>query len=185
MLDDLGKNLPGRFILPTLSGRDIFVDYRPLSVNGWFLTVTVPTDILTTHADVFISRTFYGTLAMAAAFLIITLLIICIQNHYRVKIENISFYDPVTDGISNICFLMRTQEFLDGSSSKDYAVVSVNLRNLGLINEYEGRSQGDKILRHVYNILADEMKKITESWLHAATRGLFIFLCKKAQKTNS
>lgn len=182
MLDDLGKNLPGRFILPTLSGRDIFVDYRPLSVNGWFLTVTVPTDILTTHADVFISRTFYGTLAMAAAFLIITLLIICIQNHYRVKIENISFYDPVTDGISNICFLMRTQEFLDGSSSKDYAVVSVNLRNLGLINEYEGRSQGDKILRRVYNILADEMKKDNGELVTRGNAGTFYIFMQKGAK---
>lgn len=59
MLDDLGKNRQGRFILPTVSGRGIYIDYRPLAINGWFLAIAVPTDIIASHAEIFIARTFH------------------------------------------------------------------------------------------------------------------------------
>lgn len=181
MQDDLKKNKPGRFILPTLSGRDIFVDYRPLAVNGWFIVMTVPTDIFTSHSDVFISRTFYSTLVMAAVFLLIMVLIISIQNRYRVAVENVSFYDPVTDGISNICFLMKTQEFINQGNGKNFAVVSMNIRNIGLINECEGRQQGDKLLRLAYGVFAAEMKAPGEMAARG-NAGTFYLLMEKASK---
>lgn len=162
MLDDLGKNRQGRFILPTVSGRGIYIDYRPLAINGWFLAIAVPTDIIASHAEIFIARTFHGTFILIPILFLLTAAVIGIQNRCRIMVENVSFYDPVTDGVSNACFLVRARKILNKAPRGSFAVASVNLRNMGLINEYEGRMYGDGLLRKVYDILNAEAAKAGE-----------------------
>lgn len=152
---NLRENRSGQVTLSTNSGRDILLHYQPLTVTGWFIATTVPKDTLSSEVDSLSSRFFYLMLGVVSLFCILLLIFIVSQNRYQNKIENISFTDPVTGGNSNIHFLLATQTLLQKNASKTYALLSLNLRKFGLLNNFLGRSHGDDVLRQVYHILND------------------------------
>lgn len=106
--ENLLKGQAGSLVLHTDSGKDILLDYRPLSVDGWFLATLIPKDILSSEVDRFISRTFAITVLLVALFLTLLIATISMQNRYRSKIEKMSFYDPVTGAPAmSICNFRR------------------------------------------------------------------------------
>lgn len=154
--ENLLKGQAGSLVLHTDSGKDILLDYRPLSVDGWFLATLIPKDILSSEVDRYISRIFAITVLLVALFLTLLIAIISMQNRYRSKIEKMSFYDPVTGGASNVYLQFQAQELIRKAPQARYVVASLNLRNFSLINEFEGRQQGDRLLRDVCAALSAE-----------------------------
>ena len=154
--ENLLKGQAGSLVLHTDSGEDILLDYRPLSVDGWFLATLIPKDILSSEVDRYISHTFAITVLLVTLFLTLLIAIIGMQNRYRGRIEKISFYDPVTGGASNVYLQFQAQELIRKAPQARYVVASLNLRNFSLINEFEGRQQGDRLLRDVCAALSAE-----------------------------
>lgn len=176
ILRNLRDQRSGTLTLPTKSGEDIFIDYRPLSVNGWSIATMVPKNFMSSDLDSFVSSTFYLILVLVALFLLLLLAIIGLQNRYRYQIEKLSFTDPVTNGISNICFLVKTQEYITKNPQNPYAVVSLNIRNFSLINDFEGRNRGDQLLRRVYDLLAAETHAAGEWAARGEADTYYLFL---------
>ena len=126
--ENLLKGQAGSLVLHTDSGKDILLDYRPLSVDGWFLATLIPKDILSSEVDRFISRTFAITMLLVALFLTLLIATISMQNRYRSKIEKMSFYDPVTGGASNVYLQFQAQELIRKAPQGCYVVASLNLK---------------------------------------------------------
>ena len=176
MLENLRTGWAGSLVLKTKSGGDILLDYRPLLIDGLFLTTLIPKDILSAEVDLYISRTFTITVLLVALFLTLLIAIIGMQNRYRGRIEKMSFHDPVTGGASNVYLQFQAQELIRKAPQARYVVVSLNLRNFSLINEFEGRQQGDRLLRDVYATLRTEADGEEELVARGEADTFYLFL---------
>lgn len=174
--ENLLKGQAGSLVLHTDSGKDILLDYRPLSVDGWFLATLIPKDILSSEVDRYISRTFAITVLLVALFLTLLIAIISMQNRYRSKIEKMSFYDPITGGASNVYLQFQARELIRKAPQACYVVASLNLRNFSLINEFEGRQQGDRLLRDVCAALSAEVDGEGELVARGEADTFYLFL---------
>ena len=154
MLADLAAGEAGSITMPTRSGREIMIDYRPLSISGWFAATAVPKDILSAETAAYTTRTFYVIVGLVSIFFALMLAIVFMQMRYRAKLEAAAFQDSLTGGRSAVRFRMEAEELLRYSPPGSYALVSLNLKNFKLFNEEEGSRQGDELLCSVYEFLS-------------------------------
>ena len=157
MRSDLRTGQMGSVVLPTASGTDILLDYRPLSVYGWSIATLLPRDILAADVDPFLNRTFGIIFALMAAVLVLFITTVVNQGRYRARLERAAFVDPVTQGPSNIRFRLLAADILRRNPAEHWAVVSLNIKRFKVINDLGGSALGDAVLRRTYQVLRESL----------------------------
>lgn len=180
MLHNIQSGQPGSLVLPTKSGTDILLDYRPLNAYGWIIVTMVPQNMLTADVTNFVNQTFFIVLILAALFAVLFIVIIAMQIRYRAKLENIVFFDAVTGGNSSMRFRMLAEETIRKKHPGAYVLVAINLKQFKLLNETAGSKRGDQVLRLVYQTLEGMLRGPDEIVAHGEADNFYLLLKNEA-----
>ncbi|WP_199519262.1 bifunctional diguanylate cyclase/phosphodiesterase [Gordonibacter sp. 28C] len=73
------------------------------------------------------------------------------------ELERLAFVDPVTEGFNQTRFDLTVRRVIDSAKPGSYALVSLDLKKFKLLNEIQGKTSGDMVLRYVYKCLGDHL----------------------------
>lgn len=131
------------------SGKNVYIDYRPLGINDWYLISYVPVDaMLGRSTDVL--RISIGTLlVLLIVFLYLIISIIVSKERKEQTLEKIAFVDQLTE-LMNWEYLRYkiVSGELKGELS-DYCYIIVDIANFKMVNELIGYSRADNLLKGV------------------------------------
>lgn len=74
-------------------------------------------------------------------------------NKHREKIESMLLIDEITGGDSSAAFSMKMDEFVKKNPPSTYTVALMNVKNFKLVNNNYGFTEGDKILKYIYDMI--------------------------------
>ena len=103
--------------------------------------------------DLFIKSTIVINSAIFLLFLFLISLIIFMYHQNRKKLEELTFVDPVTNGMNRIHFEMGALQLLQNVPTKSYALVSLDIQKFKLINDTFGSEAGNQTLKYIHDIL--------------------------------
>lgn len=181
MANDLAEGRGGDILLPVCGGTNIMLDYRPISVYGWFCVTLIPEDILTGEADVFLSRMFIITFVIISLYFLLFLAFFFVQSAYRARVERIAFTDTLTGGNSGARFLLDAERTIRHGPPGAFAVVALNIKGFELINDIEGAAAGDQILRRVYQTLELNLRKSGEMAARAEADTFYLLMASASE----
>ena len=153
VLENIEAQKSGTAQFESINNEPVMLGYDFLGINDWILLTLVPSDLFSRGTEVFMIR--YGLIVGIAAFVML-LILISIVWFYRCslkRIQNVTLTDPLTEGSNFSAFQMEGDSILRGHSSRDYAIVCLNIRNFKRFNEWFGVTYGDSLLRAVENEL--------------------------------
>ena len=159
MVRDLAQGRSGSIRLPVSGEASILLDYRPISIKGWFCVTMIPEDIIMGAADIFASRIFTTTIVIVALYFLLFLALFFIQATYRARVEQVAFTDPLTGGSSSVRFLLEAERTIRHAPQGAFSIVALNIRDFQLVNDIEGAAAGDQLLRCVYRTLEELMER--------------------------
>lgn len=173
VLENIEAQKSGTAQFESINNEPVMLGYDFLGINDWILLTLVPSDLFSRGTEVFMIR--YGLIVGIAAFVML-LILISIVWFYRCslkRIQNVALTDPLTEGSNFSAFQMEGDSILRGHSSRDYAIVYLNIRNFKRFNERFGVTYGDSLLRAVYNVLKSCLR---ENELMARSSGDHFYL---------
>lgn len=136
-----------------LANLDRSLIYKPLNIDDWYLLSIVPTKVINTKTNDFVTSTIIISSVIVALFLALILLIIIMYKENTKKLEYIAFVDPVTNGGNNIRFDMEVRKLVRNSPPNTYVLVSFNIKNFKLVNDCFGSNRGDKVLKYIFETI--------------------------------
>ena len=141
---------------------DLYVSYRPLSINDWMLVTVVPAERITRQTRAFVTM----LSAMCVAIVVILVAVgIFVWNQQRIcreRIYKLLHTDPITHQPNARAVYARVQKMMEKNRELSYVFVALNIVNFKLFNEKYGFALGDELLVYISRILQEEVKK-TES----------------------
>lgn len=139
------------------NGEDYKVFLDPVGINGWYLFCVNTTQQL--------NSTFYQIVLTTRMvfFGILLLIVLLVFYGYRIlrqsnrQLRQIAYHDTLT-GANNLAgFTQKVRDSLE--KTKECSVVSMNIRQFKFINEIFGRDRADDLLRHMNQILRQNLSE--------------------------
>ncbi len=155
------------------SGDDYKVYLEPVGINGWYLFCVNTTQQL--------NHTFYQiVLTTRVVFFIILLLIsFLILYGYRTlkqsnrQLRQIAYHDTLTGAYNLAGFTQKVRDSLE--MSKRCSIISMNIHQFKFINEIFGRDRADDLLRHMKQMLQQNLTE-GEYFCRDSGDSFFLFL---------
>ncbi|MEE0132935.1 MAG: EAL domain-containing protein [Treponema sp.] len=132
-----------------IDGLKLLVSYTPLGINDWGILTFVPDELISVNAYMHLERTFYTSIIAILIFGFITIATAYTFKKNKREMEQIAFYDPITQGLNKDGFTLRFKEIVEPNPSYAYSVVLMNMKHFKLINEQFGKEEGDRLLYHI------------------------------------
>ncbi len=136
-----------------------FVKISVLGLEDWHLIFVVPSKVV----NVLQKKIFLISLSFCAAlffsFLLILVFIEKREREQRKEIYNAAFKDSVTDSYNMARFRFEMENILQQRLDQNFALVILDIDKFKLINDLYGFRQGDLVLNHVANVLAENTEK--------------------------
>ena len=152
----------GTIIHDSLKRGDLFVSYRPLSINDWILITVVPANRITHQTRNFVTMLSVLCVAIVLCLFIAGFFVWRLQRNYRNEIYKLLHTDPITHQPNARAVYAHVQKMMDKNRHLSYVVVALNIVNFKLFNEKYGFSLGDQLLVYISRTLQEEVRK-TES----------------------
>ncbi|MBO4707689.1 MAG: EAL domain-containing protein [Elusimicrobiaceae bacterium] len=134
------------------------ISFEKISVLGledWHLIFVVPSKVI----SILQKKIFLGSLvfcfALLLSFAVILVFIEKREHEQRREIFNVAFKDEVTGGYNMARFRSEISEILKAKPDQKFALVLLDIDKFKVINDLYGFRQGDLVLNHVANVLAD------------------------------
>lgn len=129
------------------------MNYTPLAEGGWYLMSIVPPHAYTSSLADYTAFSAATTAAIALlAFAAFGGVLLWVTGKKNREILRIAYEDPVTGGYTAARFDREvTAKIAEG---RPFSFVSVDVRNFKLINDFFGKEQGDRILRHIHDAIS-------------------------------
>ena len=159
MKEDMKNKASGVFYFTSVGGRRLVMSYHALGVNDWILLTLVPADLISGEANAYMYRSFAIVGGIVVIFTLFIFLTIRFYRKNRRELEKIAFTDPLTGGMNNAAFQMEFQKLTEDAPPSTYTVALMNVKGFKLINENFGILAGNDILKHIYFVLKNHVKK--------------------------
>lgn len=133
-------------------GKNILMNYSPLESVDWFLVSAVEENVLSDKSSMLVRETI-AVIALVEVVLI-ALIILFVKNNktYNKNLEEVAYIDSVTKGNTKIRFEEFYREAM-ADTSKQYALITLDVDKFKLINDAFGSEEGDKTLKYIYERL--------------------------------
>lgn len=141
----------------TYGGKDYRIYLEPVGVNGWYLFCTDTTRSAngSVYMIVLVTRIILYAVIALAAFLLIYGYCLFKQNTRR--LIKIAYHDPCTDAYNRVRFIQETNAVLE--EDRSYTGIEMNIRQFKFINEIFGRTQANRLLVHVKDVLEENLQE--------------------------
>ncbi len=157
--DDIARLHSGVHIVRNAKdSANILITYVPLGINDWGLVTFIPEDLVALGAGSYALRTFAIATVAICMFGIITITAFVSYRNNKRQMERLAFHDLVTGGLNNEGFQLRFGEIVRTARPKTYAVIMMNMRNFKVINELYGKTDGDRVLKHLHHSIEKSMR---------------------------
>lgn len=137
------------FITPNNEHR--YMAFHQLSINDWYIISIVPSSVVSTQINHFLMMAVITWLLLTVLFVAIIIYIYISRNKADKKMEELVFYDDLTEHYNYNRFRVKVQELLDQGVGKEYALIEADVRDFKLFNEIYGYQSGDQLLRIIMN----------------------------------
>ena len=160
---DFSARRAGTVFHDSIERGELYISYRPLSINDWFLMTVVPSAHITRRTRTFVTMLSVVCVAIVVALCIAGFFVWRMQRRYNKEIYNLLHTDPITHQPNARTTYARVQKMLLKNKDLSYVVVALNIVNFKLFNERYGFALGDELIVYISHILQEEVKK-TESF---------------------
>lgn len=96
----------------------------------------------------------YAVIALAAFLLIYGY---CLFKQNTRRLIKIAYHDPCTDAYNRVRFIQETNAVLE--EDRSYTGIEMNIRQFKFINEIFGRTQANRLLVHVKDVLEENLQE--------------------------
>lgn len=143
----------GRFHFTAVDGTDLVISYNPLNSYDWVLLTLIPSDIITSQINSYMSQTFIVIIGIVILLISILLILFMSQKSHYKQMEKVVFIDNITGGMNNIAFRLKCESLIPNSPPNTYSVILFDVKKFKLINEQFGSEQGNNVLCKIMHIL--------------------------------
>ncbi len=160
LINALNKNEGGAVLsyITEKTKEQKLISFEKISVLGledWHLIFVVPSKII----SVLQKKIFLGSLvfcfALLLSFAIILVFIEKREHEQRHEIFEAAFKDEVTGGYNMAMFRSEVSKILKARPGQNFALILLDVDKFKVINDLYGFRQGDLVLNHIANVLAD------------------------------
>lgn len=135
-----------------------YMDYRPLEINNWYVLTIIPDEVIATYTNslMLLSASFALICVGAISYLVVYI--------YKQKEKNqrdqeeMIFTDALTGGMSQTRFKLEARSLIKHPDAS-YAIVVMDIEKFKYINDLYGFSEGDVVLKKIYDILYAQLNK--------------------------
>lgn len=144
-------------MLENKSGKNLWVTYRPIGINDWYLMLAVPYSHVIRNAIVLL---FISLLVFMAAFigtLAFSWYLSYLKRENSIALYRIAYMDSLTGLYNRDGFILHSTRILDNLSGR-YAIVYIDLENFRSINELFGYDTGSELLVSIGKVINESIK---------------------------
>ncbi len=128
------------------------MNYVPLERGDWYLLSIVPPDAYSSSLADYAAFSTGATAAIALlAFAAFGGVLLWVTGKKNREILRIAYEDPVTGGFTAVRFDQEVGSKI--AEGKPFSFVTVDVKNFKLINDFFGKEQGDRILKHIHDTI--------------------------------
>lgn len=130
-------------------------------VNDWGIMITIPKDQLVGlyHKEL-VNKDYTEIVLWVSVFISSSLLVAIslVESIRRIRMENLAYYDEVTDSMSINRFRMEANALIHKTSGKNYALIQLAIDRFEYIKEFFGTQEGNRILQYISTALKENIK---------------------------
>lgn len=147
----------GVVMITLQDNKTYYLAYAPVEGEDWMLLVLMPDDLFSGIYTKYMIRAFICSIASAVVFVILFSLLVIIYRKTRKRTEELAFVDFLTEGANNAQFQLNYTILQKRKKCVGYSIVLLDIKDFKLINEFGGFALGDRILKHVYRMISEEL----------------------------
>ena len=147
----------------SLKRGNLYVSYRPLSINDWIVMSVVPVDHIVHQTRNFVTMLGVLCVAIVLSIIIAGFFVWRMQRRYRDEMYRLLHTDPITHQPNARAVYGQVQKMLIKNRHLSYVVVALNIVNFKLFNEKYGFNLGNELLVYISRVLQEEVQE-TESF---------------------
>lgn len=140
-----------------LDGSSYLLSYTPLSGENWRMLTLVPSDVFASIYAAYVHRALICAIGAAVIFLALVSFLVLNNFLASKKLEQLAFTDMLTKGINNTEFHQKYEKLKKKEDPLKYSIVFLDIKDFKLINESDGFSAGDRVLKFIYESINDEL----------------------------
>ncbi|MGY6269491.1 bifunctional diguanylate cyclase/phosphodiesterase [Achromobacter denitrificans] len=144
-----------------MADQTVFSSYTPIdNAKGWYLIVSVPVAAVLPNGGMIVNL-FYAILLLVVLASAAGLgYFFWYKNRQQVRLSNIAFVDPVTQGDTYAKFLEDAQKLLMEQPQTAYAIVKADVDNFKYINKFYGFEAGNQVLRQIHGHIQRQLTAV-------------------------
>ena len=128
--------------------------FFPLEHGELMLLSVVPSNVTSEHVNRLVQEGVTLSFLLLGAFTVLIIFVLAISAKSNKKLMELAFVDPLTHGMNRVRFDMEARTAIARSKPGTYCFIVVNIKRFKLINDLFGSTDGDKVIRYVYNCIA-------------------------------
>lgn len=149
--DMLGKK-SGAFEF-TVSGEKRMMNYVPLAEGEWYLLSLISPSVYMSRINQLKYFALGNSICIVSLFLALIFYILWTK---RREVSEIIQVDPVTGGFTSLRFEKEVNRIMRGGQA--FAFITLDIRRFKLINDSYGKDDGNRVLKHVHDVLSSQLK---------------------------
>ncbi|POP30940.1 hypothetical protein C3B58_18740, partial [Lactonifactor longoviformis] len=155
-------------------GTDYWMAVVPVGIKDWQIYCVVPQKFLNSNFNTLLWVFLSVMLCMVLLFAVLFFYIYRLIRRSRETMEQLAYTDTLTGAENRNRFTADLPGLLRGSA--DYALVLFNISGFKFINEFFGYETGDRLLKHIADVLKSSMKEGERYYRDSADRfGIFMY----------
>ncbi len=161
--DNLKKGIAGHskyFVNDT----EKIMHYSPTAINDWYIFYTVPSDVVFGSLKEITQTTVIFAIILILMVILFFLIMLSLAKRHAKEVARITYIDELTGFYNFKKFREISLNIVKRYTQNRYCVIKFDIVNFKLINEIDGYTTGDKILKEISVLLNSVLDKKTETF---------------------
>ena len=118
----------------------------------------IPKSMIYQGANSYISNNYSLFIAEGVIILILLFLSWVLETKSNKKLYELAYTDSVTKGINDYAFRKKCERVIKNNVPYTYTMIFLNIRSFKIINDNYGFDNGNRLLKHIYNVIGASLK---------------------------
>lgn len=160
------------------NGEKKLLHYSPIGLNGWYIFVIVPDEVIAAQGNYLMFLTVVLTVFIILVFSVLILYLVVSQRKFSRLLYRKAYYNDLTDSPNQAKFREDAGRVLKENPHTRFAAMRISIEGLDFLNEIFGYATGDKLLRAVAQTFREICTRPLECFAHIyADRFVALFVC--------
>lgn len=140
------------------NGEKKLATYMPIGVNDWYIVNVVPKASINQNFNKVIKLSIVVVIIAIIMFIFLVLHINRIEKNSKENIAKLIYYDKLTGAFNKNKFTFEAKNILK-KNIFSYALIAIDINNFKFINELFGYNEGNFLLKHISNVLSNNLNE--------------------------